>query len=254
MTLALVFAMSGGAYAAKTYLITSTKQISPKVLKQLKGANGEKGTNGTNGVSGKDGAQGAPGPEGKTGLEGKTGPEGKAGGEGKPGTSITNKAIAASPTNANCKEGGSEFTGAENKKTYACDGSPWTAGGTLPKGSTETGAWSIQSTATGEEVKATTISFSIPLASSPAPVFVAFGEPVPTECAGGTVEKPEAASGVLCIFEGEAPFVHRGELAHLATEGPGGSALSTAGAELVFASASSAKGSVTAEGTWAVTG
>ena len=33
MTLALVFAMSGGAYAASKYVITSTKQISPKVLK-----------------------------------------------------------------------------------------------------------------------------------------------------------------------------------------------------------------------------
>lgn len=33
MTVALVFAMSGGAYAASRYMITSTKQISPKVLK-----------------------------------------------------------------------------------------------------------------------------------------------------------------------------------------------------------------------------
>jgi hypothetical protein len=33
MTLALVFAMSGGAYAACHFTITSTKQISPKVLK-----------------------------------------------------------------------------------------------------------------------------------------------------------------------------------------------------------------------------
>src|SRR5580693_7891888 len=33
MTLALFFAISGGAYAASKVLITSTKQISPKVLK-----------------------------------------------------------------------------------------------------------------------------------------------------------------------------------------------------------------------------
>ena len=32
VTLALVLAMSGGAYAADRYLITSTKQIKPKVL------------------------------------------------------------------------------------------------------------------------------------------------------------------------------------------------------------------------------
>ena len=36
-TLALVFAMSGGALAANHYLINSTKQINPKVLKKLKG-------------------------------------------------------------------------------------------------------------------------------------------------------------------------------------------------------------------------
>ncbi len=31
MTLALVFAMTGGAYAAKKYMITSKKQIKPSV-------------------------------------------------------------------------------------------------------------------------------------------------------------------------------------------------------------------------------
>jgi hypothetical protein len=36
-TLALLFAMSGGAFAAGHYLINSTTQISPKVLKQLRG-------------------------------------------------------------------------------------------------------------------------------------------------------------------------------------------------------------------------
>ena len=39
-TLALVLAMSGGALAASHYLINSTKQINPKVLKKLKGATG----------------------------------------------------------------------------------------------------------------------------------------------------------------------------------------------------------------------
>ena len=40
-TLALVFAMSGGAMAANHYLITSTKQINPKVLKKLNGQDGQ---------------------------------------------------------------------------------------------------------------------------------------------------------------------------------------------------------------------
>ena len=40
-TLALVFAMSGGAMAANSYLINSTKQINPKVLKKLTGNAGQ---------------------------------------------------------------------------------------------------------------------------------------------------------------------------------------------------------------------
>jgi hypothetical protein len=38
-TLALVFAMSGGALAAKHYLVTKTNQISPKVLQSLSSTN-----------------------------------------------------------------------------------------------------------------------------------------------------------------------------------------------------------------------
>lgn len=67
-TLALVFAMSGGALAAKHYLITSTKQISPKVLKKLKGKTGKTG------VTGKEGAQGKEGVAGKNGVNGGRGP------------------------------------------------------------------------------------------------------------------------------------------------------------------------------------
>ena len=70
MTLVLVFVMTGGAYAASKYVITSTKQISPKVLKALKGANG------------KNGANGAPG---GTGPAGRAGPAGSAGGSAKKG-------------------------------------------------------------------------------------------------------------------------------------------------------------------------
>src|ERR1700688_5220930 len=70
-TLALVFAMSGGALAAHHYLISSTKQISPKVLKKLKGRTGKTGH------TGKTGATGATGPAGPAGKEGSQGPQGK---------------------------------------------------------------------------------------------------------------------------------------------------------------------------------
>jgi hypothetical protein len=69
-TLALVFSMSGGALAASHYLINSTKQINPKVLKKLKG---------NAGANGAPGATGPSGPSGPAGSQGKEGPAGAAG-------------------------------------------------------------------------------------------------------------------------------------------------------------------------------
>lgn len=70
-TLALVFAMSGGALAAKHYLIESTSQISPKVLKKLKG---RAGATGRTGAAGPAGAAGAAGKDGAPGKDGARGP------------------------------------------------------------------------------------------------------------------------------------------------------------------------------------
>src|ERR1700736_5282305 len=87
-TLALFFAMSGGALAAKHYLINSAKQINPKVFTALKGkpgATGAKGTTGATGSTGAAGSTGAPGKEGATGKEGKAGKEGAKGQEGEEG-------------------------------------------------------------------------------------------------------------------------------------------------------------------------
>jgi hypothetical protein len=72
-TVALVLAMSGGALAAGHYLITSTKQIKPSVLRQLKGARGPRGATGPKGSAGLAGATGEPG---TTGQSGSTGPPG----------------------------------------------------------------------------------------------------------------------------------------------------------------------------------
>jgi hypothetical protein len=65
MMVAVVFAMSGGAFAGGKYLITSVKQISPKVLKQLKGKEGPAGP------AGSAGPPGVAGPAGKEGQAGK---------------------------------------------------------------------------------------------------------------------------------------------------------------------------------------
>jgi hypothetical protein len=95
-TMALVFAMSGGAMAANHYLVTSTKQVSPKVLKALRGKTGKTGSGGLQGATG---PQGPPGPAGKGGSDGSQGVEGKAGADGKPGADATRLwAVIANPT------------------------------------------------------------------------------------------------------------------------------------------------------------
>jgi hypothetical protein len=173
MTLALVFAMSGGAFAAKHYLISSTKQISPKVLSALKGKAGPAG------------------PEGKAGPLGPAGPQGVAGAKGEPGPA------------------GPQGVKGENGK----EGSPWTAGGTLPKGKTLLGDWSLTGHASGsgalEGSFFTNVSFGLPLASAPEPVMVRAPTeeeekkkefpPDPAGCTGN-VEEPGAEPGHLCVF------------------------------------------------------
>lgn len=66
--LALFIAMGGTAIAAHQYLISSTKQISPKVLKALRGNTGPKGATGASGAPGAPGAGGAAGAPGKNGT------------------------------------------------------------------------------------------------------------------------------------------------------------------------------------------
>ena len=85
-TLALFFAMSGGAIAAKHYVLNSTKQINPKVLRSLKGKTGK---------TGPPGPQGAAGKEGSAGKEGAAGKEGKA---GEPGTALGYATVSAEGT------------------------------------------------------------------------------------------------------------------------------------------------------------
>ena len=169
-TLALLFAMSGGAYAASHYLITSTKQISPKVLKALTGKAGPAGKAGANGANGAPGAQGPQGPAGTNGT-GTPGAEGKEGPPGKNGT--------------NGENGKMGFTK------------------TLPAKETETGSWSVSVGLETQQAIAS-ISFPIPLEKPLGETAVHYVE---TEGNGttcpGSAEKPEAQQGNLCIYQRE---------------------------------------------------
>ena len=204
VTIALVFAMSGGAYAAGRYVITSTKQISPKVLKALKGASGK------NGAPGAAGAQGPAGPAGAAGAKGETGAKGELGTTGGSGESVTGRAFVGQK--GTCKEGGAEFTVA-GKATYACNGSPWPAGGTLPEGATETGEFALAQFEKEGEFVSVGIAFGIPLAAALPSANVhtigveeGEGEPFEAaaikkgECKGNSHENQGAASGDLCVF------------------------------------------------------
>jgi hypothetical protein len=207
VTLALVFAMSGGAYAASKYLITSTKQISPKVLKTLQGKRGPAGPAGAAGTTGPQGPAGTPGAAGK-GEKGDPGVEGKTGANGTNGTngeSVTVKTLGKGQ--GGCTEGGGEFSDKTGKAT-ACNGSPWTAGGTLPAGKTETGEWTVSGYDTSPVVRRAAVSFALPLNKKPVVhlinashlmEYTASGEQTSTACLG-TVEKPEATPGNLCIY------------------------------------------------------
>jgi hypothetical protein len=203
MTLALVFAMSGGAYAAKHYLITSTKQISPKVLKQLQGKAGPVGP---------EGKQGPAGPEGKAGANGKDGTNGT---NGTNGESVVAKEVKPGETACN-KLGGGEFKVGTGAPVYACNGQTGFTE-TLPSGKTETGDFVLAGNASGAFAHvATAVSFNIPLSAAPAAHYIrATGkEPFYNSATSkeeerdqpacpGSVGVPEAMSGNLCVYAGQ---------------------------------------------------
>jgi hypothetical protein len=170
-TLALLLAMGGGAIAATHYLITSTNQISPHVISQLRGHRGPRGATGKTGKRGRPGTPGGP--------RGRRGPEGPAGPPGLPGV-----------------QGPMGLTGVGKRGPQGEPGPGALA--PLPAGSSESGLYSMDVGAAPGKVEYDAVTLPVVLG---APIAK---ENVKYEPAGGTSKEcpgpGEAARGFLCIY------------------------------------------------------
>ncbi len=230
-TMALVFALTGGALAASSHggegsspvktsastgrAASFTADVSKKSKKKAP-STGKPGPRGPAGPAGPAGPQGAASAKGETGVAGANGNNGGEGKEGKAGVSVTSE-VAGSE----CKAGGTKFTSASGT-SHVCNGENGQSGftETLPAGKTETGQFVLTlplhtgngtelATEEGENVY-TALSFSIPLPTTVVPHFIGTHEELAGEtnenpaikngeCAGSPA-KPEAAKGDLCVF------------------------------------------------------
>ena len=221
--IALVAALSGTALAAKGALTGKQKKEVEKIAKKYAGkagAPGSAGANGTNGTNGKDGAEGKEGPQGKAGEDGTDGTNGTNGAAGK---GVEKSTIPPGPTDTACDEQGGAIYEVEGsgEEVTICDGkegSPWTAGGTLPAGAVETGSWAFtrpvekinvdvggveEEITIGDSISITVpISFAVPLGAGLNSAHVHFeGEAGFSTFCDGTASSPTALnSGELCVY------------------------------------------------------
>ncbi len=224
---ALVFAITGGAYAASGGSGNggdghATASIAKSKKKTPAGKPGPRGPAGPAGATGPAGPAGATGPAGAAGAKGENG---AAGSNGTNGTNGTNgEGVKAERDTTDCKEGGTKFT-VSGKSEHVCNGEKGAIhpGDTLPSKATETGTWAMASLESEEDFGLVAISFAVPLENE----LTGFEEPTPgDEIRGharyinnkneeaiegttnhpycpGSVAKPEAEPGFLCVYGGE---------------------------------------------------
>ena len=200
--IALVLALTGAAFAAAGLSGKQKKEVE-KIAKKFSGKPGAAGAQGPAGAAGKDGSNGAPGANGKSVTVAEIA-EGEEACEERGGAMVRQEGSV-----------GTEVCNGERGR----EGSPWTAGGTLPSGKTETGVYFVKPPEGTAFINAP-LSINIPLA---APLhqddscgtsghpecivhYVTLSEQqahASTACSG-SVGAPSAAKGNLCIYEGES--------------------------------------------------
>jgi hypothetical protein len=200
-TLALIFTMAGGALAASHYLITSTKQIKPSVLAQLRGH--VVGQRGREGPRGRDGAVGPRGEVGAAGSRGPAGTNGATGSKGATGLSgSTGQQGPTGPSGVGVSREACEMVNVPTEH-ISCF---------LKSKATETGGWSATMRATSGTEQAETqgvVSFPIPLkVGEKVKLNYRNEEQSKTATAPclGSVNEPLAEPGNLCVYRGGGGF------------------------------------------------
>ncbi len=258
---ALVFAVTGGAYAASssgvgshaTASVAKSKKSKKKSSSGKPGPRGPAGAAGSVGPAGPVGPAGAKGDAGAAGASGASGEPGAPGEKGAAGTAGQSVASVTEPPGAHCENGGYKLTSAGGTQ-YVCNGQNGADGQsgfteTLPAGQTEQGAFSFDRQPLGPA--AVTISFNIPLAAELPEAnvhFIPAGGTVPAACEGGSAAHPKAKSGNLCVF---SSIEVNGAFEGIEKVAGFGGGANTSGALIA---AELTESPVFFSGTWAVTG
>lgn len=198
---ALVFAMAGGAFAAKDLNSGGSKATASATGKQ--GPRGPRGPRGKRGPTGPTGPQGPVGAKGDTGAAGANGADGAAGPMGPMGpTGLTG------PTGKNGATGPTGPTGAAGVGTTGPTGATGATGETgftetLPSGAIEVGSWSGTVGPSGLDFAP--ISFPIPLSADLEEAnvhIIGEGGTGGSGCTGGKANTPKVGieKGHLCVY------------------------------------------------------
>ena len=117
------------------------------------------------------------------------------------GAKVRNGSLLASDFKAGQVPAGTRGPAAPPAGPKGDAGPPGPVTGDLPSGATLRGVFNVDFMAGGvNEIEGGSISFGLRLASEPAVVIIAAGEPSTAACPG-SVADPQAAPGTLCIYE-----------------------------------------------------